>query len=144
MTSIGLPKKIKNPIIRLNIKEYIESLSSLEYQQRIWIERADPKISDCFDDVIAFLFDLAGLEDDLPENNLPNIGLFFYDEAEARAVSQVIRAVNTVLNEQGLEASDLEYMHSRHWPEVLQTAQQAIDLLTLNDTRYQTNYDINQ
>ena len=120
----------------------IESLTNLDYQQHVWIENAAPKVSDCFDDVIAFLFDLADLEDDLPENNLPNIGIFFYDEAEALAVSQVIRVVNTVLDEQGLEASDLEYMHSRHWPEVLQTAQQAFTLLTLNDTRYQTNYNI--
>lgn len=107
---MGSPLKnnIEHPMMRLNIKEYIENLSNLEYQQRIQIEHTDPKISDCFDDVIAFLFDLAGLEEDLPENNLPNIGIFFYDEAEALAVSQVIRVINAVLDEQGLEASDLE------------------------------------
>lgn len=51
---------VRYPFMRRHLRDNLESLSSLEYQQRVWL---DPKQFDCFDEVIHCLFDDLGLAD---------------------------------------------------------------------------------
>lgn len=127
--------KIQFPQQRLNVKEYFKSLSNRQYQEKVWLHHEIPEQYDSFDDAIAFLFDIAGLEDELETNNTSNIGVIFYDEEEAFAASQVIRAINQVLIMKGLKASDLEYMNTEQWPDVLSASEAALRMMEKNDLR---------
>lgn len=68
----------------------IEKLSDTEYQFNSWLVCNTGK-SDCFDNVIHFLYDHAGFD----ENSEGTIGLFVKDEQELTSIMKVIEALET-------------------------------------------------
>ena len=118
---------LQYPNMRQELLDYLHDLVDRSHQERHWVAGEAPKggAIECFDSVIHFLFDDLNLE------NRPKsaIGSLLYDEEELAAVSQVITAINAVLDDIGLEGRDEEYVRSRHWPRVVSRAAAALSIL---------------
>ncbi len=119
---------IKYPEMRGQLIFSLRTLADVLYQQRVWVKHERPKeiYEDGFDYAVHFIFDDMAL-DIYPRQA---IGAILYDEAELFAVQEVMAAVNEVLKDLGLNASDEEYINSRYWPKVVSTARRAYEMLT--------------
>jgi hypothetical protein len=118
------PKTVKYPFMRLQIVNYIEKLSDPLYQKEVWLLNKHSEYKEGLWNALDYLFDTAYLEEDLENDNRSSIGVVFCTEEEALAISQVIRALNQVLEDStlGKYPKDEAYLNSQFWPMVVKTA----------------------
>lgn len=102
----------------------IEKLSDTEYQSQNWLACSTAK-SDCFDNVIHFLYDHAGFDED----SEGTIGLFVRDKQELTSIIKVIEALEKLFKLLGTNASDADYISSPAWLDVVRTAKEALEIL---------------
>ncbi|BDA72958.1 hypothetical protein CAL7716_071240 [Calothrix sp. PCC 7716] len=102
----------------------IEKLSDTEYQSQNWLACSTGK-SDCFDNVIHFLYDHAGFDED----SEGTIGLFVRDKQELTSIMKVIEALEILFKLLGTRASDADYISSPAWLNVVETAKKALEVL---------------
>ena len=81
---------------------------------------------DCFDFVVNFLFD----DTDLAENPEDYIDYCLRNKQEAELLKPVTKAIDRLLAKLGNKRSDLEYISSPLWLEVIQTTKIAYDFFT--------------
>ena len=103
------------------------ALADPAYQKRAWVEHDFPKSVeyDDFDMVVHFFFDDTGLAD----GGETQIGLILENVEEARAVSDVVCAIDGVLTKHGTKLADAEYISCPEWTCVVEAARSAIRIL---------------
>jgi hypothetical protein len=103
---------------------YFRALADVGYQQRAWVNgEYSPEIGhDNFNYVVTFFFN----DTMLAEAPLKMVGTILETQDEVPVVSQVIDALTAVLNHLGDEASDVEYITSAHWGQVVSAAAAAV------------------
>jgi len=124
---------LAHPRMRDELLDYLDGLSDLDYQQKVWVRReAHPGVKhDELDYAIHFLFDDTGLAR-APQ---ASIGAFLFDEAEARAVQDVTRALDAVLDQYGTALTDAAYLAKPEWQHVVDAAQSALQALKQPEIR---------
>ena len=115
---------MKYPEMRQELLIAIKVLSDLEYQKQNWLANKNGK-NDCFDNVIHFLYDHA----DFMEEPEETIDLFVKDERELKAILKVMESLEELFNLLGTNASDLDYVNSQKWIDVVTSAKDAIQIL---------------
>ncbi|MDH6221681.1 SCO4402 family protein [Streptomyces pseudovenezuelae] len=122
MTDVDFPE------MRENILSAVRALSDSEYQDRVWVRREYPQ-EGYFDD---FSLNLNILFDDtlvLEEPTLA-LGKTLRSQEEVAAMTELAERIELVLKTEGSDRSDAEYMESRHWPGVVESASRAYLILT--------------
>jgi hypothetical protein len=114
---------MKFPEQRQELIETLQALSDRNYQESVWLKKeySDRVIYDCLDYVIHFLFDDTSLADE-PEKL---IGYILANQEEVELIREVIKALDKLLSELGIDKTDAEYLSSILWNDVIKTAQKA-------------------
>ncbi|EAZ90472.1 SCO4402 family protein [Crocosphaera chwakensis] len=115
---------MKYPEMRQELLLSIKILSDLEYQKQNWLNNTSGEY-DCFDYVIHFLYDQAGFD----ENAEATIGLFVKNEEELTIIMEVIESLEKLFEILGTNASDLDYINSPQWKNVIINAKKALLIL---------------
>lgn len=122
---------LKLPGLRSEVVYALCTLADPAYQEAIWINHKSPKgytkasYYDSFDLAVQVIFDDARLSKDA----MSGIGDILNTAEEARAIEDVVYAINDVFSDVGKKASDLQYVRSARWPRVVQAAQKALKIL---------------
>jgi hypothetical protein len=121
---------IKFTEMRKELIETLRILSDKKYQELVWIQKQYPKgvLDDNFDYAVNFLFDDHSFAED-PEEL---IGYCLVNKQEAKLVHSVTKSIDKLLSELGNDLSDIEYISSSLWDDVVQTAKRAYDLIKSN------------
>ncbi len=119
---------IQYPDLRKELLVNLRALADFSYQQKVWrqLERPTPKYEDSFGEVIHFIFDDMALDTHLNQA----IGSLLYNEVEAEVVGRLVKKLEILLDKMGTDATDTEYINSSYWPDILETANEAYELLT--------------
>ena len=116
--------------MRHELIETLKALSDREYQQLAWVQKKFPGgiEYDEFDCAVHFLFD----DTHLAENPEDYIGYCIKSKQEAQLILTVTRSIDRLLSELGNDLSDLEYISSPLWEEVVRSAKQAYKAIKAN------------
>lgn len=119
---------IEYPNMRQHLIFSIRTLADRLYQQKVWVEHQSPKekYEDAFDFAVHFIFDDMNLDRNIDKA----IGKILQDESEVKAVQLVIEAINNILDNMGLTATDEQYINSPYWDNVVLAAYEAYIKLT--------------
>jgi hypothetical protein len=114
--------------MREELIETLRALSDKKYQELVWVQGQFPEgiVEDNFDYAVHFLFDDHGFAED-PEGL---IGYCLVDQQEAELIRSVTKSIDKVLSQLGNDKSDLEYISSPLWDDVIQTAKQAYNIIS--------------
>jgi hypothetical protein len=114
--------------MREELIETLRALSDKKYQELAWVQGQFPEgiMEDNFDYAVHFLFDDHCFADD-PEGL---IGYCLVDQQEAELIRSVTKSIDKVLSQLGNDKSDLEYISSPLWDEVIETAKQAYKIIS--------------
>lgn len=121
------PSELMYPKMRQELVDTMTSLSDREYQQRVWIDKKYPH-ENFYDDLtttVNVFHDLITDDEDFSEY----VGAFLVNQEEARAVEQVYRALDVVIDALGDSADD-RYLSDPHWADVVNKATLAKSVLT--------------
>lgn len=115
--------KLKFPEQRQELRETLQALSDRKYQDSVWIEGEYPDgvVYDCLDYAIHFLFDDTALADN-PEKL---IGYILIDRKEVELIQGVTKALDKLFFNLGTDKSDIEYLSSPLWNDVIEAAKKA-------------------
>jgi hypothetical protein len=115
--------------MREELIEYLHTLSDLEYQYRAWVNLEQPAgVEDCFDLAVHFIYlAVHFIYDDTTLASDPQslINIILKNEDEVRLIKEVVKTLDSVFNDIGMEATDEEYILSSRWGGVLEAASQA-------------------
>ncbi len=116
--------------MRKELIQYLEGLSNLEYQKKIWVagKSIDGTVHDELDYAIHFLYDDTELATD--PNSL--IGWILLDQCEADSIRNLTCAIDRLFEINGLELTDEEYIQKNEWPSVVSAAFSAKAIITEN------------
>jgi hypothetical protein len=119
--------EVKFPDMRSDIIAAVRALADSEYQNRVWIERRYPH-EGYFDD---FTNNVHILYDDTKvlENPEGSVGLFLRSQEEAVALVDLANAMNAMFLALGTDRSDIEYMESTLWDNVVKSAIAALKVI---------------
>jgi hypothetical protein len=120
---------VRYPAMRAELIGAIRALSDPIYQEQVWVQRNYPH-PDFFDDLdtnIHILFDDTQVLPD-PETAL---GTVLYP-GETSALRGLAEALDPLIEELG-EAPDEIYLNNEAWPNVVEQAQQALQVLLSNE-----------
>lgn len=114
---------LRYPQMRLELIEYINALSDISYQNRVWVGGIleGPVVHDEFDYAIHFLYDDTSLASD----PFSMIGEVLRNSMEAEKISTLIKAIDLVFDKYGTKLSDAEYLRKPEWEAVVLAAQDA-------------------
>lgn len=118
-------KKILYATMRLDLREYANSLRDEAHQKRVWIERLPSEKQDNFTDVVHFFYD----DTTLATHPDKCVGLFLWDTSEVAAVRALTSAVDALFAELGTEQSDADYLRAPEWRQVVSRAKELVMLL---------------
>ncbi|WP_373700935.1 hypothetical protein [Neisseria dentiae] len=112
--------KLTLPNMRKELISYVDSLSDIDYQERVWVQKNFPSSNfyDDFDESIHFFYDDTSLSEDPFEY----IGSILLNNQEAEAVSSLISALDDIFSKYGLHLSDKEYIELTEWIHVINAA----------------------
>src|SRR5690606_17006667 len=119
------------PNMRQELLEYLDGLADRDYQQKVWV-RGEPYPGvehDELDYALHFLFD----DTDLASTPEKSIGVFLFNDDEARAVHSVAEALDALLTQYGVNLSDAEYLAKPEWTQVVDAARLALQTLKKAD-----------
>ncbi|MBV6663703.1 hypothetical protein KV572_22365 [Pseudomonas yamanorum] len=120
------PSELKFPSMREELVSYLAGLSDSYYQYRAWVERSSPDLAyDELDYTIHFLYDDTGLA----ENAYTWIGLVLKNDQEARAIEDVVQAINALFDKYGTDLSDKEYLEKEEWARIVCVSKDALKVL---------------
>lgn len=118
-------KQVLYPYMRLDLREYANSLRDQAHQKRVWIEQKPSQKQDSFTDVVHFFYDDTPLARD-PEKC---VGFFLRDASEVAAVKALTSAVDALFMEFGTEQPDEAYIRAPKWAQVVSRAEVLVTLL---------------
>lgn len=112
------------PEMREELVGYLKALADPDYQREAWLaKKFPPGIQyDCLDFAIHFIYDDTELAAD-PESL---VGVILKDQAEVDAIKMVTTRLDKMFEKLGVELTDLEYLQSPYWEEVVVSAQEAL------------------
>lgn len=117
---------IKYPGFRRQLILEIKELSDLNLQKNKWVnEKYAHPFWDDLNITIETIFD----EGDLEENPEEGIGLFLQNQAEVDALKPLVKALDVVLKQIGIEKSDSAYIDSPLWQDVVVAAKHAYEVM---------------
>ncbi|WP_282609435.1 hypothetical protein [Pelagibius sp. Alg239-R121] len=119
--------ELQYPNMRVELIHCLKKLSDHEYQQAAWVRGEYPP-NVAYDDLdfsIRFLFDDTSLEED----SKGYVGVILKNEEEARAVDEVISALNLIFKKYQEDMSDEEYIALEEWQDVLSASQKALKVI---------------
>lgn len=124
--------EVKFPEMRKSVIGAVKSLADRDYQRRVWVEGRYPneQYYDDFSMNVHILFDDTVVLED-PEKYL---GAILASHAEVGVMEVLADALERLLDIEGRERSDLEYMESPHWDAVVTAAETAYRELTSDDS----------
>ncbi|MFG3297150.1 hypothetical protein ACGF3G_51370 [Streptomyces sp. NPDC048179] len=117
---------VEFPEMRENVLSAARALGGADNQDRVWIRREYPHAG-YFDDFslnLNIVFDTLVLED-----SASTLGKILRSDEEVSAMTELAERVNLVLEREGSDRIDAEYVRSRYWPGVLQAASRAYSVL---------------
>jgi hypothetical protein len=119
---------VKYPHMRKELIFSIRTLADPVYQRRVWVDLELPRtpFEDCFDMAIHIIFDDLCLNTNLDQA----IGPVLRNDTEAQAVQRLVEKIDILFDRMGLSATDQEYINSPYWPDVLEAASAAYEVLT--------------
>lgn len=122
---------LKRPEMRHELLDVLKDLSDPNYQKRAWVDREFPPgvRYDELDYKVHFLFD----DTLLAEDPARTIGWILRNEEEAYAIRRLASAIDRAIDAVGKDGSDADYICSDQWPEVVDAAKAARQLLQSND-----------
>ena len=118
-------KEVLYPYMRLDLREYADSLRDEAHQKRVWIEHLPSEKQDNFTDVIHFFYD----DTTLAAHPDKCVGLFLWDASEVAAVRALTSAVDALFAEFGTEQPDEAYLRAPEWSQVVSRAKELVMLL---------------
>lgn len=123
-------KMIKYPGFRRRLILNVFWLSDVDYQKKKWV---DPlyvhSFWDYFNITIEIIFDEACLD----ENPEERIGSFLRNQAEVDALKPLVKALDIVLKQIGIEKPDEAYIDSPLWQDVVAAAKHAYEVMMENE-----------
>jgi hypothetical protein len=124
---------LKYPFLRRELLMSVQALSGKDYQREAWVNRKfPPGIEwDSLSVAVDFLFNDSGLSDD-PAGA---IGLFLLKD-ELNGIAEVIKRMNIVFEKYGDHCSDLDYISTPEWNDVVMAAKSILVLILENNKRY--------
>lgn len=127
--------EMKYQNMRNELIGYLEGLSDKQYQLDCWVNNKCPNgiEHDEFDYAVHFLFDDTSCAEKL--ENL--IGIFLRNKEEAEAVRTVCENIDLLLNKYGCEKTDLEYIQTSEWVDVLVSSKAVLDILSSSTRKAQ-------
>lgn len=116
--------RIKYPAMRKELAGYLQSLSDLDYQRRIWVEGgSEGSIQhDEFDYAVHFLYD----DTQLARDPRATIGWILRNVSEADRIETLVAAIEHIFQSYGTELSDAQYIDLPEWCSVVDAAQKAL------------------
>ncbi|MES2821393.1 MAG: hypothetical protein V4812_20660 [Pseudomonadota bacterium] len=122
---------LKLATMRKELLQYLEGLSDIEYQKKIWVagERTEGVMHDELDYTIHFLYDDTDLATD-PDSL---IGWILLDKIEVDSIKELISALDRLFEVHGLNSTDEEYMQAKEWGFVISAAKTARNIIIKND-----------
>lgn len=118
-------KEVLYPTMRLDLREYADSLRDEAHQKRVWIEHLTSEKQDNFTDVVHFFYD----DTTLASHPDKCVGLFLRNASEAAAVRALTLAVDALFAELGTEQPDEAYLRAPGWSQVVSRAKELVMLL---------------
>ncbi|WP_405656899.1 hypothetical protein [Streptomyces sp. RK9] len=120
-------KAVNLPEMRAEVVSAVRALASPEHQQKVWIDRTYPH-PDYYDDLT---LNVHILYDDTTVLASPEaaLGNTLASEQEVRAMEELARALDAVLENVGVDVPDAEFLRSPLWPQVVVAAQAALAAL---------------
>jgi hypothetical protein len=116
------------PEIRATLIHVLDELGDPAFQLKEWVEHSSGNAWQSFDEVVHFLFD----DTDLASDPSSALGYYLANEREVSAVQAVVSAVDRVLKKYGMSRTDLEYLSSPEWAEVVHSARVALEICKEN------------
>lgn len=119
--------QVSFPEMRRSVLSAVRALSDESYQRRVWIDRCYPQEGyyDDFSTNIHILFDDTLVLED-PASTL---GTVLKCEEEVAAMVALASSVNDLLEREGGERVDAEYIASPLWGAVVRSASKAYDVM---------------
>ena len=122
-------KKVLYPYMRLDLREYADSLRDEAHQKRVWIEHLPSEKQDNFTDVIHFFYD----DTTLASHPDKCVGLFLRNVSEVAAIMALTSAIDVLFAKLGTEQPDEAYLRAPEWPQVVSRARELVTLLDRAD-----------
>lgn len=118
---------IQYPMMRAELIDYLNNLSDIEYQRRIWVlgKSEGLILHDELDYTIHFLFD----DTQLASDPFSTIGVILRSSEEAKKISKLVNLINIIFQKYGTKLSDAEYIELVEWGDVVITAKEAVKLI---------------
>lgn len=125
---------LKFPERRMQLLRVLDHLADAQYQREVWVKQIQDwkrygktvDIQDNFDEQVHFLFDDTSIAD----APLEEIGYTLISLDEAKAVGNVIRSLERLLDIHGTKLDDEQYISTREWHSVIDAAIIARSLLS--------------
>ncbi|MEU6831521.1 hypothetical protein ABZ894_22975 [Nocardia beijingensis] len=120
--------EVRYPDLRRYVINAVAALSDLQYQQRVWIERNNPRENyyDDLDTNIHTLYDDYRILPE-PESALDDI---LVDGDEVERLRTLGRVLGPIIDELG-DAPDTQYLSHPNWPAVIRAAGTSLSALVL-------------
>jgi hypothetical protein len=120
-------KNIKYPEMRKELISCLESLSDIEYQQRVWVKKESFRDveHDDFDCSVHFLYD----DTDLASDPKSTIGLILCNDDEARKITDLVHEIDIIFDKYGTKLSDENYISLAEWKNVISKANEALIII---------------
>jgi hypothetical protein len=118
---------IKYPEMRTELIQHLKALSSIDYQQSVWIlgESDDTTVHDEFDYAVHYLYD----DTHLAADPASTIGWILRTDEEAFKISKLVESIEVIFQKYGTKRSDAEYIQLPEWAAVLGAAKDAANLI---------------
>jgi len=122
---------VEFPEMRAAVIDAVKALADEEYQRRVWVHKVYPKEGyyDDFSMNVNLLFDDT-LVLDGPDRHL---GTILATQAEVEAMESLGSSLLELLDAQGRDKSDLEYIEAPEWNSVVVAARRAYERLVRSD-----------
>ncbi|MGW1878755.1 SCO4402 family protein [Streptomyces sp. NPDC001975] len=136
MEELGLAELsiVEFPDMRENVISAVRALADREYQERVWIQRIYPE-DGYFDD---FTLNINILYDDtlVLEDPASALGTILSSQQEVAVLTVLRSALDELLEREGTNKSDAEYLASPLWSAVVDSASAAYRILADDESAF--------
>lgn len=121
--------KLTYPDMRGELLEHLSELSDSGYQKMYWVDgqQDGAVLHDEMDYSIHFIYDDTCLGSDASKA----IGWFLKNENEAGAIRKLVCSLDSIFERYGNQLSDAEYISKPEWKQVIASAREAYELLSV-------------
>lgn len=121
---------VRFPDMRAELIRGLTHLADRSYQSRVWVEHRYPS-SGYYDDLSTTYEILADLG--VLGNPMKTVGEVLKNVDEVSAVRQLANAFDLLFARYGTDRSDVEYLNSPEWDEVVRSAEHAREIVASDE-----------